>query len=46
MIKPPDIIVGGFLKMNILILLESWVTIPLVIFALWSQLGLREGQQP
>lgn len=33
------------LKMNALILLESWVAIPLVIFALCSQFGWREGQQ-
>lgn len=32
------------LKMNSLILLESWIAIPLVIFVLWSQFVLREGQ--
>jgi hypothetical protein len=34
------------LKMNSLILLESWVAIPIALFGLWSQFGLREGQSP
>ncbi len=33
------------LKMNSLILLESWVAIPLLFFVLWSQFVLREEQQ-
>jgi hypothetical protein len=32
------------LKMNSLILLESWIAIPLFIFGFWSQFVLREGQ--
>lgn len=34
------------LKMNSLILIESFAAIPLLLFTLWSQLVLREWEQP